>query len=131
MLLFNGSMILERATPTLGQKLLRSRAGPAVSKIASKRGFKWQLGSVFSEAHPLTDADADDLWSLQTYNDGHRIGHKLVYYMDERERFIERWHGAIRDWPGELSLAWGLLDPVADTDVLAALRELRPGVAVT
>ena len=86
---------------------------------------------MFSKSHPLTDADADDLWSLQTYNDGHRIGHKLVYYMDERERFIERWHGAIRDWPGELSLAWGLLDPVANTDVLAGLRELRPGVAVT
>ena len=29
-----------------------------------------------------------------------RIGHLLVNYMAERERFTERWHGAIRDWPG-------------------------------
>ena len=51
--------------------------------------------------------------------------------MDEREAHTDRWHGAIRDWPGALSLAWGLLDPVATDEVLAALRELRPGVPVT
>ena len=54
-----------------------------------------------------------------------------ISYMDQREEHAERWHGAIRDWPGELSLAWGLQDPVATTDVLAALRELRPPVPVT
>ena len=48
--------------------------------------------------------------------------------MDERERFTERWHGALRDWPGALTLAWGLHDPVARTAVLNGLRELRPGV---
>ena len=51
--------------------------------------------------------------------------------MDQRETHAERWHGAIRDWPGDLSLAWGLRDPVATTDVLTALRELRPSVPVT
>ena len=48
--------------------------------------------------------------------------------MAERERFTERWHGAIRDWPGSLTLAWGLRDPVARTEVLRGLQELRPGV---
>ena len=48
--------------------------------------------------------------------------------MAERERFTERWHGAIRDWPGALTLAWGLQDPVARDEVLDGLRELRPGV---
>ena len=52
-----------------------------------------------------------------------------IHYMDERERFTERWHGAIRDWPGELSLAWGMQDPVATSSVLDGLRELRPGDA--
>ena len=44
--------------------------------------------------------------------------------------FAERWHGAVRDWQ-DLQLAWGLLDPVANTEVLGALRELHPGVPVT
>jgi pimeloyl-ACP methyl ester carboxylesterase len=50
--------------------------------------------------------------------------------MHERERFTDRWHGAVRDWPGPLSLAWGLEDPVATTNVLEGLKELRPGVPV-
>ena len=50
--------------------------------------------------------------------------------MGERERFTERWHGAIRDWPGPLTLAWGLRDPVARTEVLDGLRALRRGVEV-
>ncbi len=50
--------------------------------------------------------------------------------MEERERLTERWHGALRDWPGRLTLTWGLLDPVARVDVLEGLRELRPGVEV-
>jgi pimeloyl-ACP methyl ester carboxylesterase len=50
--------------------------------------------------------------------------------MAERERYVERWHGAFRDWPGHLSLTWGLEDPVATTAVLDGLRELRAGLPV-
>jgi pimeloyl-ACP methyl ester carboxylesterase len=130
-LLFNGSMVLERASPTPAQQLLRSRIGPLVSKLSSERVFRHQLGSVFSAAHPLTDREGADQWSLVCHNGGRTLGHRLVSYMDQREEHAERWHGAIRDWPGELSLAWGLQDPVATTEVLAALRELRPGIPVT
>ena len=38
--------------------------------------------------------------------------------MAERERFTDRWHGAIRDWPKPLTLAWGMQDPVARVEVL-------------
>ncbi|HEY6551411.1 MAG TPA: alpha/beta fold hydrolase [Solirubrobacterales bacterium] len=130
-LLFNGSMVLERANPTPAQKALRSRFGPLVARLSSERVFRHQFGSVFSATHPLTDREGIDQWSLVRYNGGRTLGHRLVSYMDQREEHAERWHGAIRDWPGELSLAWGLQDPVATTDVLAALRELRPAVPVT
>jgi pimeloyl-ACP methyl ester carboxylesterase len=130
-LLFNGSMVLERASPTPAQKALRSRVGPLVAKLSSERVFRHQFGSVFSAAHPLTDREGIDQWSLIRHNGGRTLGHRLISYMDQREEHAGRWHGAIRDWPGELSLAWGLQDPVATTAVLAALRELRPSVPVT
>lgn len=130
-LLFNGSMVLERSSPTPAQKALRSRVGPLVAKLSSERVFRHQFGSVFSAAHPLTDREGIDQWSLIRHNGGRTLGHRLISYMDQREEHAERWHGAIRDWPGELSLAWGLQDPVATTEVLAALRELRPSVPVT
>ena len=39
--------------------------------------------------------------------------HKTIRYMEERFRHADRWHGAIRDWPKPITLAWGMLDPVA------------------
>jgi pimeloyl-ACP methyl ester carboxylesterase len=129
--LFNGSMVLEAASPTPAQKALRSRLGPLVAKLSSERVFRHQFGSVFSAAHPLVEVEAEDQWSLICHNGGRSLGHRLISYMDQREAHAERWHGAIREWPGALSLAWGLQDPVATTAVLAALRELRPEVPVS
>jgi pimeloyl-ACP methyl ester carboxylesterase len=129
-LLFNGSMLLHLAKPTLGQKLLRSRLGPLASWLTTERGFRAQFSRVFSAEHPLSAEEAADQWSLIAHNGGGRIGHLLVNYMAERERFTERWHGAIRDWPGPLTLTWGLKDPVARVEVLDGLRALRPGVEV-
>jgi pimeloyl-ACP methyl ester carboxylesterase len=129
-LLFNGSMLLHLAKPTRGQELLRSRMGAQFARLTTERGFRAQFSRVFSAEHPLTEEEAADQWSLLAHNDGQKIGHLLVHYMAERERFTERWHGAIRDWPGALTLTWGLLDPVARVAVLDGLRELRPGVEV-
>jgi pimeloyl-ACP methyl ester carboxylesterase len=129
--LFNGSMVLEAASPTPAQKALRSRLGPLVAKLSSERVFRHQFGSVFSAAHPLSDEEAADQWALVCHGGGRTLGHRLISYMDQREAHAERWHGAIREWPGALSLAWGLRDPVATTAVLAALRELRPEVPVS
>ncbi len=127
-LLFNGSMLLHLAKPTPGQKLLRSRLGPVFARLTSERSFRAQFARIFSPAHPLTAEEAADQWSLLVHGGGQRIAHLTINYMAERERFTERWHGALRDWPGPLSLAWGMHDPVARTAVLDGLRELRPGV---
>jgi pimeloyl-ACP methyl ester carboxylesterase len=129
-LLFNGSMLLHLARPTLGQRLLRSRLGPVFSRLTTERGFRAQFSRVFSDDHPLSLEEAADQWSLLAHGGGRRIGHLLIHYMTERELLTERWHGAIRDWPGPLTLTWGLLDPVARVEVLEGLRALRPGVEV-
>ena len=130
-LLFNGSMLLHLAKPTLGQRLLRSPAGALMARLSTERVFRQQLGSVFSPAHPLSSAEAADQWSLVTHLGGHRRGHELIAYMDQRVRYAERWHGAIRDWPGALSLLWGMKDPVARVEVLRGLQALRPAVSVS
>ena len=130
-LLFNGSILLHLASPTAGQKLLRSRGGPLFAALNRERTFRAQFGRIFSRARPLAPDEAADQWALLAHDDGHRRLPETIVYMAERERFVDRWHGAVRDWPGELRLAWGLEDPVATPAVLAGLRELRPGVPVT
>lgn len=129
-LLFNGSILLDRASPTMGQKLLRSPAGAVFARLGNERSFRAQFARIFSPAHPLGDDEAADQWELIAQAGGQRVMHRTIHYMDERERLTDRWHGAFRDWRGDLSLAWGLRDPVATTAVLDGLRELRPGVPV-
>jgi pimeloyl-ACP methyl ester carboxylesterase len=130
-LLLNGSMVQGAASPTLGQRLLRSPIGPLFSRLSSERFFRQQFGSIFSPGHPLTDEEAEDQWSLICAGGGRTLNHKTIAYMEERFKHAERWHGAIRDWPGPVSLTWGMLDPVATEKVLNAVLELRPGAPVT
>ena len=129
-LLFNGSIVLDRATLTRSQKLLRGPLGPLAARLANEWVFRREFGALFSPAHPLSDAEAADQWALITREGGRALGHKLIHYLDERERYAERWHGAVRDWERPLSFAWGLHDPVATVAVLDALSELRPEAAV-
>jgi pimeloyl-ACP methyl ester carboxylesterase len=131
MLLFNGSILLHLARPTLGQKLLRSRLGPLFARLTSERSFRAQFARIFSPQHPLSAEEAADQWALIAHGGGQRIAHLTINYMDERERLAERWHGAVRDWPGALSLVWGMRDPVARVEVVEGLQALRPGVETT
>ncbi len=130
-MLFNGSMIVERASLTWAQQVLRSPLGAAFARLSNERVFVNQFSKLFSPSHPLEPREGADQWELWSRAGGARIAHRLIHYIDERIEFAPRWHGALRDWPGELRFAWGMLDPVATTNVLDGLRELRPAAPVT
>jgi pimeloyl-ACP methyl ester carboxylesterase len=129
--LLNGSMVQGAASPTLGQRLLRSPIGPLFSRLSSERFFRQQFGSIFSPGHPLSEEEAVDQWALIRAGGGRTLNHKTIAYMEERFKHAERWHGALRDWRKPLSLAWGMLDPVATEKVLGAVLGLRPAAPVT
>jgi pimeloyl-ACP methyl ester carboxylesterase len=123
-------MLLHLAKPTIGQRLLRGPLGPLFARLTSARGFRVQFGRIFSPAHPLSPEEAADQWSLIVEGGDRSIVRRTIHYMAERERFTERWHGALRDWPGPLTLTWGMHDPVARVEVLRGIEQLRPGVPV-
>jgi pimeloyl-ACP methyl ester carboxylesterase len=95
------------------------------ARLTTETTFTRQFGRVFPAHHPLSSEEAADQWSLVAHDGGQRIAHRLIHYMNERERLTERWHGAFRDWPGALHLAWGMRDPVATANVLDGLLALR------
>jgi pimeloyl-ACP methyl ester carboxylesterase len=130
-LLFNASLVLERAQLTNGQKLLRSRLGPLAARLTTEFAFRRQFGEIFSAGHPLTEQEEADQWSLLAYNSGHRLLDRLIFYLHERVTYGPRWKGALRDWPGRLELAWAELDPIANEGVLQAVRGLRPYAPVS
>ena len=131
MLLFNGSMVLEKAHLTPSQKVLRGPAGPLFARLSNRVLFRAQFARIFSAAHPLTRAEADDQWSLLAHDGGNRILDRLTYYLHERVEHASRWHGAIRDWPGRVELGWAGQDPVCVEDVLQAVQALRPAAPLT
>jgi len=128
--LTNGSVILHRASLRPVQKVLRSRLGPIVARFSNRATFVREFGRLFSPNHPLSEEEAEAQWALMSNDDGTRIAHLLISYLDERVRYADRWHGAVRDWPKPLSFLWALDDPVATTNVLDGLRELRPAADV-
>jgi len=129
-LLFNASLVLERASLMIGQKVLRSRLGPLAARLTTEMSFRRQFARVFSEAHPLTQEEAADQWSLLAYDRGHKLLDRLIFYLHERVAYASRWKGALRDWPGHLELAWADLDPICTEAVLQAVLDLRPRVPV-
>ena len=130
-LLFNGNIILELASLTWAQRVLRSPAGPVLAAMSNRRAFTRQFAALFSDTHPLTPQEGADQWALWARAGGARIAHRLIHYLGERETYAQRWHGAIRDWEGRLEFAWGMHDPVATPRVLDGLRALRPHAPVT
>lgn len=128
--LTNGSVILERASLRPIQKVLRSPFGAIAALLPNRRSFVRGFGRLFSPDHPLSADEGDAQWALLTHNGGNRIAHLLSAYLDERVTYAQRWHGAVRDWPKPLGFVWGLRDPVATTNVLDGLRELRPAADV-
>lgn len=128
--LTNGSVIIERASLRPSQKVLRGPLGPLATRLTSERGFVRGFAALFGPGNPLSAQEAHDQWSLLARAGGTRILHRLCAYLDERVEFAPRWHGAIRDWTKPLSFLWATADPVATTNVLAGLRELRPAAEV-
>jgi pimeloyl-ACP methyl ester carboxylesterase len=130
-LLTNASLVLEQASLTISQKLLRSPLGPIFARLSNERSFRLQFARIFSAGHPLSADEAGDQWSLLAHNGGQRILDKLIYYLHERITYAPRWHGALRDWTGDLALAWARLDPICTEAVLQAVLALRPSVTLT
>jgi len=128
--LTNGSVIIERASLRPSQKILRGPFGPILARLTNEKGFLRGFAKLFSEAHPLSDEEAHAQWALLARDDGHRIMNLLCAYLNERVRFAPRWHGAVRDWDKPLGFLWATGDPVATTNVLAGLRDLRPTAEV-
>jgi pimeloyl-ACP methyl ester carboxylesterase len=131
-LLFNASLVRERASLLWGQKLLLSPLGPLAARVTSELGFRRSFAGIFSSAHPLSGEEAADQWCLLAHNRGHRLLDRLIYYNHERVGAPgRRWHEALRDWPGRLALAWAEQDPICTEAVLQAVLELRPHAELT
>ena len=129
-LLFNGSMLLHLARPTIGQKLLRSRLGPLVSRLTTERGFRPQFSRIFSRAPAQRRGGGRPVVAARPRGRAARSATSSSTTWPSANASPSAGTARSATGPGALTLTWGLKDPVARVEVLEGLRELRPGVEV-
>ena len=127
LVLLNGSILLEHYQPLITQRLLLH---PLIGQLVSGLGllgrsvFAHQFGRLFPQ--PLPRAEIDAFWSLLTHNDGAKINHLLIKYLDERKRHELQWLDALVAHPAPLLIIWGQRDPVSVPRIAEAIRKRRP-----
>jgi pimeloyl-ACP methyl ester carboxylesterase len=126
----NGGLFAEASHPRPIQKWLASPIGPVVSRFVSPQRFAREFATLFG---PCTRPDAGEIaafWRLVEHGGGARLGHRLIRYLRERERYRERWVGALGRATVPMRLIYGPEDPVSGADTAARYRELVPDADV-
>lgn len=123
--LMNGSVHIEMAEPTIGQRILMSPAGPAFARVARRPVFVAQIRRVFGKAPP--HGTPEHMWDLLEREDGALRLPSIIRYMEERVRFRRRWIGALERIDLPVLVAWGAKDPVAKLAIGERLARETPG----
>ena len=120
--LMNGSVHVELAHLTVGQKLLRSPLGDVFARLNSRATFVAQLRRTFARQPDVDTLDA--MWELLSREEGVARMPATIGYVEERRRFRQRWIGALERLDRPLLVAWGKRDPVA---VMAIAERIARG----
>lgn len=123
--LMNGSVHVEMAHLTLGQKILRTPLGPLFTRLNNRTMFHAQMRQVF--ARTPNELELDAMWELVTRDQGALLLPQLIRYVDERQRFAGRWIGALKRLDVPTLIAWGEQDRVAVFPIARALAAEIPG----
>ena len=126
----NGSMVLSYAELRVMQKLLLSKLGALVSKLASYRSLSASVRSAHGipagQQGALSEQDIQLLWQSCTLLDGHKKNHLMIKYLLDRKRFEKsRWLAALNAAGATLPIhiCWGDQDKVARVEMAHYLAE--------
>lgn len=124
--LLNGGLFPETHRARLIQKLLLTPLGPLLSRLSNPRSFARSFSAIFGPNTKPSAEELEEFWRLVSYNDGHRISHELIRYIEERRNNRERWVGALQTTRVPLRLINGPEDPVSGKHMADRYRELVP-----
>lgn len=125
--LLNGGLYpdLHRPQPTQ-LALLDPAQGPQVSAAIDEQLFVAALTPTFAPGFDAA-ADSREIWRATSRDDGQRISHLLIRYIEDRARHGERWVGALERTDVPLAFIWGMLDVVSGAQMAERIRARLPG----
>jgi pimeloyl-ACP methyl ester carboxylesterase len=122
----NGALFPETHRPVLAQKILISPLGFFFGRLIPDSQFKKSLAQIFGQNTQPTEEELDEFVRVFKFNEGRRIAHKLIRYMKEREKYRERWVGALQRMPQPFRFINGLADKVSGSHLVERFRQLVP-----
>lgn len=124
--LLNGGIFYDLIRPLWTQRLLRAPIGRILQRLMNRRGFGRSFSRIFGPETRPDEAALDEFWYLIVRNGGKGVLHAIIQYLGERERFQDRWTGALARAPVPLRLIYGPEDPVSGTLMAERLALIAP-----
>jgi pimeloyl-ACP methyl ester carboxylesterase len=126
--LTNGSIFIDMAELTAGQKLLLSlpdemaaaEAAPTVELLVAA------LRATCAPDADLPEGELVGLAELIVRDGGNRLLPRTIRYVEERREHEGRWTGAIERHPAPLTIVWGDVDPIAVWPMAERLHTANP-----
>lgn len=129
--LLNGGLYPDVYRPQPGQlALLDPEHGPQISAQITEELWAGALKPTFAESFDA-DSACKDIWRGMRRDDGQRIVHRLIRYMNDRTVYAERWVGALEQTDVPLSFVWGMLDPISGAHMAERIRGRLPDAPLT
>ncbi|MGH3738355.1 MAG: alpha/beta fold hydrolase [Micromonosporaceae bacterium] len=125
-ILTNGSIFIDQARLTRGQRLALALPGRALPFDLPRWLLRRSLRESFTPDAPAPPGAIEEMVSLIRYGGGARLITRQIRYVKERRTHQERWTAALVDYPGPLTAIWGERDPIAVLAMPRRLAELRP-----
>jgi pimeloyl-ACP methyl ester carboxylesterase len=123
----NGGIYPDLHRPQPSQiMLLDPEQGPKLAELVTAETFAMALRATYAPGRQPSDAELAEQWDTVARRDGHRIGHRLIQYIRDRERHAERWVHALETTTVARHFLWGMLDPVSGAHMAARIAERMP-----
>jgi pimeloyl-ACP methyl ester carboxylesterase len=92
--------------------------------LFNEKKFNGSMKRVFSDQHQLDKNSLNIYWRLLCINQGHKILHKLSFYLKERKLHGKRWTEAWQSSTLPIRYLAGHEDPMYGTEALIKLKKL-------
>lgn len=113
----NGNIYLPLAQLTTGQKVLLNPVfGPLISMLLPADRLANNIG-VSTFATTLPQSEIDSYASIFDYQDGTRVQHEIIEYLNERSENEVAWLETLKKSQAPTTLIWGELDAIAPSAV--------------
>lgn len=126
----NGGLFPELHRARLVQKLLNSPFGSLFNRFLTKKSLHTNFDKIYGDKK-ASALEIDQFYKLILHNDGDKITHLLIKYINDRRANAIRWKNILLETTVPLKVINGPLDPVSGRHLAEYCQKLLPNPDIT